>query len=165
MKRILLFVIFFILLPFSVNAGINCSDVQYGSESYHEKMEELARLARLPDDYYSRYHEDVVSDLCKGNTKEVKKSIDQGFVKQSEVDAIKEVLGMDSRSSTGKKYGYSRQKFSEMGLCSACADNVAQFFTKKQNSKCGKLAKQALDGNPNAIKKLQSFPAYCEWKY
>ncbi|MEN6621417.1 MAG: hypothetical protein ABFD50_07715 [Smithella sp.] len=165
MKKFPLLNILSMLLPFSVNAEVKCSDVQYGNENYHEKMEELARSARLPDNYYNRYHEDVVRNLCKGNIKGVKETIDKGFVKQSEVEAIKEVLGMDNRSSNGKTYGYSRKKFSDMALCNACADNVAQYYTKKPNSKCGKLAKQALEGNPNSIEKLRSFPDYCIWKY
>lgn len=165
MKRFLLLVLLFGFFPFSANAGVKCSDVKYGNENYHEKMEELAKLARLPDGYYNRYHEDVVSDLCKGNAKGIKSSIDNGFIKKSEVEAIKETLGIDNRPDTGKSYGYSRQKFQDMGLCSACADNVAQHYTKKSSSKCGKLAKQALEGNPNAIEELQSFPDYCTWKY
>jgi hypothetical protein len=52
-----------------------------------------------------------------------------------------------------------------MGLCSACADNVAQYYTKEPNSRYGKLAKQALEGNPSAVKELQSFPSFCQWKY
>jgi len=165
MKKVILLVFLSVLLPFSANAGVKCSDVKYGNENYHEKMEELAKLARLPDNYYSRYHEDVVSSLCKGNVKGIKGLIDRGYVKKSEVEAIKEVLGMDGRSDAGKSYGYSREKFSDMGLCSACADNVAQHYTKTPNSKCGKLAKQALEGNPSAIEELQSFPSYCTWKY
>lgn len=165
MTRILIFTLLFGCLPFSANAGVKCRDLKYGNENYHEKMEELANLAKLPDGYYNRYHEDVVSNLCKGNAKEIKNSIDSGFVKRSEVESIKEALGIDNRPDTGKSYGYSRQKFEEMGLCSACADNVAQNYTKKPSSKCGKLAKQALEGNPNAIEELQSFPSYCAWKY
>jgi hypothetical protein len=152
-------------LPFSIYAGVKCSDVKYGKESYHEKMEELAKLARLPDDYYNRYHEDVVSDLCEGKPEEVKSLIDSGFVKRSEVEAIKEVLGKDNRSDEGKSYGFSKEKFSDMGLCGACADNVAQYYTKKPHSKCGKLAKQALEGNPRSVEDLQSFPSYCTWAY
>jgi len=165
MKRVLLFILPFVFLPFSANAAIKCSDVKYGNEGYHEKMEELAKLARLPDGYYNKYHEGVVSDLCGGNAKDIESSIDNGFVKRSEVEAIKEALGMDGRSAIGKRYSDSRRKFEEMGLCSACADNVAQHYTKKPRSKCGRLAKQALGGNPNAVEKLQSFPGYCTWKY
>lgn len=165
MKAILLFVALFGCFPFFASASVKCSDVTYGNTSYREKMEELAKLARLADGYYSRYHEGVVSDLCKGDTKGVESLIDSGFVKRSEVEAIKEALGIDNRSDNGKSYGYSRQKFEDMGLCSACADNVAQHYTKKPNSECGRIAKQALEGNPNAIEKLQTFPVYCEWKY
>lgn len=158
-------IILLILMSFTANAGVKCSDVKYGTENYHEKMEELAKLARLPDDYYNRYHEDVVSYLCEGNIKEIESLIDNGFVKSSEVEAIKEALSKNKRSEIGQSYGDSREKFSEMGLCSACADNVAQYYTKKPKSQCGKLAKQALEGNSNAVSELQSFPSYCEWKY
>lgn len=165
MKKLFFLVFLSVLFQFSATAGVKCSDVKYGNENYHEKMDELAKLARLPDNYYNRYHEDVVSNLCKGDAKGIKGLIESGHVNKSEVEAIKEVLGMDGRSDTGKSYGYSRKKFSDMGLCSACSDNVAQYYTKAPNSKCGKLAKQALEGNPNAIEELQSFPSYCTWKY
>jgi hypothetical protein len=41
-------------------------------------------------------------------------------------------------------------KFMEMGLCSACAGNVAMVYVKKPTSPCARLAKQALEGNPVA---------------
>lgn len=157
--------ILLVFMSFTVNAGIKCSDVTYGTENYIDNMEKLAKQARLPDDYFNRYHEDVVSALCEGNNKDIKDLIDNGFVKSSEVEAIKEVLGKNKRSEEGKSYGYSKEKFLAMGLYPIIADNVAQFYTKKPNSKCGKLAKQALEGNPDAISELQSDPSYCTWKY
>ena len=54
-------------------------------------------------------------------------------------------------------------KFLEMGLCSACAGNVAMFYVKKPTSPCARLAKQALEGNPVATDKLRDFPDYCKW--
>jgi hypothetical protein len=45
-------------------------------------------------------------------------------------------------------------KFLEMGVCSACAGNVAMFYVKKPTSPCARLAKQALEGNPVATDKL-----------
>ena len=128
-------------------------------------MDELARRARLPDEYYNKYHEEVVSDLCNGNAESVNQAIDDGYVKRSEVEAIREVLGLEKRSSTGKAYGTSREKFVNMGSCNACADNVAQYFVHKPNSKCGKLAKQALEGNTQTIELLRAFPYYCTWNY
>lgn len=144
---------------------LHCSDVQYGNPNYSENMDRLAKTARLPNDYYTRYDEDVVGYLCKGDAKSVQDEVDAGFVKQSEVDGIREALGLDKRSDIGMSYGYSRKKFSDMGLCEACADNVAQYYTREPESKCGKLAKQALEGNPRAIDTLQSVPDYCTWRY
>jgi hypothetical protein len=54
-------------------------------------------------------------------------------------------------------------KFLGMGLCSACAGNVAMFYVKKPSSPCARLAKQALEGNPVAADKLRDFPDYCKW--
>lgn len=144
---------------------LHCRDVQYGNPNYSDNMDKLAKLARLPDNYYTRYDEDIVGYLCKGDTKSIQDEVNAGFVKQSEVDGIREALGLDNRSDIGMSYGYSRQKFSDMGLCDACADNVAQYYTKKPASKCGKLAKHALEGDPRAIDTLKSFPEYCTWQY
>lgn len=156
----------FTILANTANAMLDCSDVVYGNDNYFDNMEKLAIEARLPDNYFNRYHESVVSDLCKGNMNDIESSIDYGFVKRSEVEGIKEALGLDKRSSIGRRYQYSREKFSyEMGLSSAFSDNVAQYYTQKPNSKCGKLAKSALDGNPRSIKTLQSYPEYCIWNY
>lgn len=52
-----------------------------------------------------------------------------------------------------------------MGLCSACADNVAQYYLKQPNSRCAVLAKSALEGNPDALATLRGNPDYCVWHY
>ena len=162
-------IIFSLILINFAFAGMSCVDLKYGNPNYHEKMDELAIGAGLPGNYWSRYHESVVGALCSGNTKEVDNLIDNGYVKAKEVQGIAKVLGKKyiskQRSETGKSYGYSKEKFMEMGACSACADNIAQYYTKKPDSSCGKLAKQALEGNPDAIRKLVQFPDYCQWKY
>lgn len=49
----------------------------------------------------------------------------------------------------------------EMGLCSACASNVASLYLKNPNSRCGQLTRKALEGNPVALEKLKEFPDYC----
>jgi hypothetical protein len=54
-------------------------------------------------------------------------------------------------------------KFLGMGLCSACAGNVAMFYVKRPTSPCARLAKDALEGNPVAADKLRDFPDYCKW--
>jgi hypothetical protein len=150
-------------------AQMSCADLKYGKPNYHEKMDELAKRARLPDNYWSRYHESVVTDLCSGDIKDIDKLVDNGFVKPQEAQGIAKVLGKEykpkERSQTGESYGSSKEKFLKMGACSACADNIAQYYTKKPDSPCGKLAKMALEGNPDAIRKIVDFPDYCQWKY
>jgi hypothetical protein len=59
-------------------------------------------------------------------------------------------------------------RFLDIGLCNACADNVAAFYLKKPTSRCAQLARNALEGDPSAIKKLTSYteyPSYCQWSY
>lgn len=147
------------------DALVPCSSVKYGNDRYHENMEALAKEVGLPDNYYSRYHEDAVKAICEGQESELVKLIDAGFVKATEAAALKRVLVRDDRSEIGKSYEYSRAKFSEMGLCESCADNAAQYFTRQPASKCGQLAKQALEGDSLAVRELQMFPDYCIWKY
>jgi hypothetical protein len=169
MKLLQVLILFTALISSSVFAGIRCSDVKYGNDNYSEKMEELAKIAKFPGNNFSRYHEDAVSALCKGDVETVNGLIDDGYVDAKDIKAISKILGKayktKKRSEVGESYGYSKDKFVNMGLCSACADNVAQHYTKKPSSPCGKLAKQALEGNPDAIGALREFPDYCTWKY
>ncbi len=162
-------VIFSVVLFNLAFAEMSCVELKYGNPNYRENMDELAKRAGLPDNYWSRYHESVVSALCSGDTKDIDNLIDNGYVKAKEVEGIAKVLGKTyktkQRSQTGQSYGYSKEKFMEMGACSACADNIAQYYTKKPDSTCGKLAKQALEGNPEAMKKIAGYPDYCVWKY
>ena len=83
------------LIASTVNAGLNCNDVNYGNKNYHENMEQLAIKARLPGNYFNRYHETIISELCKGNTALAESWVDDGYVKRSEVEGIKEALGLD----------------------------------------------------------------------
>jgi hypothetical protein len=73
--------------------------------------------------------------------------------------------GRDNPSGAVGSYKNIKQKFSDMGLCSACADNVTQYYRKKPDSRCGALAKKALAGNPEAETELIAFPSYCVWEY
>jgi hypothetical protein len=47
----------------------------------------------------------------------------------------------------------------EMGLCSACAGNVADVYFKKPGSLCAKTTKKALEGNPDALNQLIALEA------
>jgi hypothetical protein len=52
-------------------------------------------------------------------------------------------------------------KLLEMGLCSACASNVAYLYVWQPASRCAKLTARALAGHPEAVKTLKGFPDYC----
>ena len=48
-----------------------------------KKLEELVKAAAIKDGYLSRYHEDVISGLCKGSPQdinEINQIIDDGYV-------------------------------------------------------------------------------------
>ena len=60
---------------------------------------------------------------------------------------------------------YLDSRFLQMGLCSACADNAAQYYVTQPASPCAKLAKRALEGDPTALTQLQRRPAFCTYHY
>ncbi len=156
----------FLMAATSSFALIDCNDVDYGTnENYHSNMEILAKQARLPNDYYNRYHQDVVNYICDGDEDSIESAIDYDYVKRSEVESIRENLGLDKRSAIGESYEFSRIKFLNMKLSNAFSDNVANYYTLTPNSQCGQLAKSAIEGNPRSIAKLQSYPEYCIWNY
>jgi hypothetical protein len=158
-----------LLVGNSASSQVACSDLKYGAPTYQEKMTELATQAQLPDNYWNRYHESVVSYFCGGNTKEVDKLVNDGLVRPQEAAGIARVLGITyqakPQTEAGKRYKNLRQKFSQMGACSSCADNITQHYIKQPGSACGRLAKQALEGDPEATKTLVDFPDYCKWSY
>lgn len=143
-------------------ASLTCADVSYGSPRRSENMDKLAQQARLPDGYWHRYHEDVVSDLCKGNEQGLNGSVDMGYVKRSEIEGIREAMGLDKRSKAGRSYGNVRKVLSDWGACSACADNEASYYTDQPKSKCGQLVKSALEGDVRAREALVEWPDFCK---
>ena len=146
------------------NAALSCKDVTYGNDNYFDNMEKLVIEARLPDGYFHRHHESVVSYLCNNkDTKNIEWMVKTGYVPRSEVQAIKEVLGLDKQYLQGVRYQKAKEKFSdELGLGHVGGQVVAEYYVFKPESKCGKLAKSALQGNIQSIKILQSFPSYCQ---
>lgn len=150
------------------HAALTCKDVKSSNDSYHENMEALAIEARLRDGYFSRYHEGVVAKLCNyyEEDEDIEGLIDRGYVRRSEVEGIKEVLGLDKRSPAGRNFEYASYKLNfDIGLSSADTGNIADYYAYKPNSECGKLAKRALAGDKVAIKKIKTVPHYCTWDY
>lgn len=147
------------------DAALRCADVRPGTDSYPEKMELLQAEARLRGDNFNRYHESAVDLLCKGQFASAVELADNGYLLLSEVISISEVLGLEWRSDSGQSFGYSKERFVQMGLGLAPADNVARFYVEKPDSECGRLAKRAIEGNPRAVELLLSNPPYCTWQY
>lgn len=94
------------LLKVSIGAGLglasmsalalDCSEVVYGNDNYFDNMQLLAEEAELPDNYFNRYHESLVSDLCKGDEDSAFGWVDSGYVDKSEYSRIKNVLGLNN---------------------------------------------------------------------
>lgn len=147
------------------HAALTCKDVAYGSDNYSDNMSTLAIEARLIDGsegYFNRNHEAVISALCEGDNNYVEKMIDMGSVRRSELEGMKEVLGLDERSTAGRNYEYAYIKLiNKVGLSTAGSSNVAYFYAYKPNSECGKIAKRALAGDRIAIKKLETEDSIC----
>lgn len=124
----------FILGFISVNsafAQVSCRNVKRDNPNYEQNMDKLAKLARLPDNYWSRYHEDVVSGLCSGNIKIVDMTVDGGVVKLKEVQSIARVLGKSYKPKprSKKEKRHARERLSEMGdvrLVQTILRNTAQ---------------------------------------
>lgn len=91
------------------------------------------------------------------------KSFSENSSRDIVLPPVKNGVKIDSPKKLNYKQAYA--KFADMGLCNACADNVAQHLIKGNGSKCATLAQMALKGDSAAKAKLVEFPDYCEWKY
>jgi hypothetical protein len=52
-------------------------------------------------------------------------------------------------------------KLLEIGMCNACAGNAAAIYVKAPESRCAKLVRKALEGDPAAVARLNSDVPYC----
>jgi hypothetical protein len=52
-------------------------------------------------------------------------------------------------------------KLLDLGLCSACAANVAHLYVHEPQSRCAALTRSALGGDAQALETLKAFPDYC----
>ena len=74
-------------------------------------------------------------------------------------------LDRSQNSQADLQYNDLTNTLLSMGLCSACADNAAQFYRQRPTSECGLLVKSALEGDPASKARLVEFPDYCHWAY
>lgn len=160
----------FLACSMPVYAGVSCSDLEYGTAKYQENMEILAAAAHLEGNYFNRYHEELVSAVCKGDSSAAQKLINIGSVSSKDAQAIVQVLGVKpvapvEGSVADRNYAYAREKMSQLGLSEALSDNVAMYFAYKPSSECGAISKKALNGDQSSIALLLSSPSFCVWNY
>lgn len=126
----------------------------------YEMGDELAIQAELPDGYLHRYHEAFISNLCKGDLEQANGWVDNGYVKPQEAASIAKALGkpytVPKRSEAGKTYERLNFSLRDLGLCGACASNVAAGAVEHPNSKLAQLANAAVDGDKAALAELES---------
>jgi hypothetical protein len=72
------------------------------------------------------------------------------------VDVLKSAL-----SETEQKIDELDNKLLDLGLCSACASNVAHFYVRQPQSRCAALTRKALGGDAQALETLKQDPDYC----
>ncbi len=159
------------------SAGVNCADLSpaYGGNQekmnqYLLKVQQIADLAMIP---WDRYYEGAIQSICSGDAPSVNSMIESGSVTYNGVIALTRVLEghklnpskLRHQSFKGWTYEVVRKKVGEMGLCEACADNVANWYINPKTSKCKLLTDSALRGSKNAIRRLKEFPLYCQWNY
>ena len=154
------------------NAALECKDVKYGNDHYHDNMAALAIEARLidgSDGYFNRYHESVVSELCGYSEDDgfgIEHMIDTGYVRRSEVEGIKEVLVLDNRSTAGRNFEYAYIKLSnETSLSGVGASNAAHLYAYEPHSQCAKLVKRVLAGDQSPLSELERLDLQSESNY
>ena len=151
------------------NAALECKDVDRSNYDAPENMETLAKEARLIGGYFNRYHEAVVSELCGYSEDDgfgIEHMIDTGYVRRSEVEGIKEVLGLDNRSTAGRNFEYAYIKLSdETSLSGVGASNAAHLYAYEPHSKCAKLVKRVLAGDQSAVSELERLDLQSESNY
>jgi hypothetical protein len=147
--------------------SMSCENVSHENKDYFENMEKLSKESNLPDNYFNKYHEDVVVSICNGNEKALIKSITDGYVPQEEVKRISITLGRSYKileeNIPKNLYSAHMKSLEKFNLCSACQSNISAHLSEQPNSKCSDLAKKAIQGDKNSISKLEEYPDYCKF--
>lgn len=68
-------------------------------------------------------------------------------------------------SSTALRFDDVENQLISFGMGIAPADNAARHYIRNPAGACGRLVKQALEGNPDARSRLARNPAFCTYNY
>jgi hypothetical protein len=158
-----LFFILTLLLVCDANAAVSCNDLGNWNGNGDDPREKLAKEAKLPSDYYSRYHEDVWYILCKtpNDIKQIDELVDNGYVTALEAESIAKVLGKKYTakplSEEGKLYNRVYTSLTSIGICNACSSNfAAAYLANKKDSYFRQLVDGAIGGDKAFIYVLNS---------
>jgi len=144
-----LFLILMLLTSYSSTASVSCNDIHNWNGTGADPREKLAIEAKLPNDYYSRYHEDVWYLLCEtpNDIKQIDALVDNGYVSALEAESIAKVLGKQYTAKplteNGKLYNRIYTSLNSIGLCTACSGNLASAYVA---DKKGSYFRQLVDG-------------------
>lgn len=138
------------------------------SQSHGESMERLATDASY-ENGADRYFSAFVSELCSGTVEDAKRYVSSAHIPIKSAQFVSQYFGVkvefEEPSTQAKQIENTRQGLTSLGICQACAGNAAMYGVMKPNSECGNLVKNALSGDKNAIRIIDEFPAFCEWKF
>lgn len=138
------------------------------SQAHGESMEKLATDASY-ENGADRYFSAFVSELCTGTVEDAKQYVSNAKIPIKSAKFAAQYFGIkvefEEPSAQSKQIENTRQELTSLGICQACAGNAAMYSVMKPNSECGSLVKNALNGDKNAIRRIDEFPAFCEWKF
>ncbi len=72
----------------------SCAEIKYGTPEYHARMADLVRAAGMQglESNFHKYHEALVSDLCRGDARSAAGLVRDGFLGAKEAEAIRKLI-------------------------------------------------------------------------
>lgn len=153
-----------------INTPNNRCGKKYDSDSqtHGDSLEKLAVAANYKngaDKYFSAF----ISEICAGTLEDAKQYVSGAQIPIKSAQFIAQYFDIkvefEEPSAQSKEIEETRVKLVNLGICQACAGNAAMYAVLKPNSECGNLVNNALSGDGNAVRKIEEFPAICEWNF
>ncbi|QBM26096.1 hypothetical protein [Hydrogenophaga pseudoflava] len=138
------------------------------SQAHGQSMEKLAIDAGY-ENGVDRYFLAFVSELCTGAAEDAMQYVSNAQIPIKSAQFVARYFGIqiefEEPSAQSRLIEKTRQDLANLGACQACAGNAAMYGVMRPNSECGSLVKSALNGDMDAVRKIDKFPAICEWKF
>ncbi len=137
-------------------------------QAHGASMDKLAVDAKY-ENGADRYFSAFVSELCTGDGNGARDYVSNSQIPVDTAQYVAQHFGIklqfEKPSAQSTEIEKTRQRLTGLGICQACAGHAAMHAVIKPNSECGNLVKNALNGNQEAIRRIDEFPAFCEWKF